>query len=719
MRLDMWVSRLQQLSVGLLCLLPVFSQGQDIELQTPEEIIHGPAANEDNAAWLHAMQEWRVKRRADIHYDASQYERPELAWTQRSFIQPQVMVEDRYLYDPVVAKYTVDKYLEDLDTRYGGIDSVLIWPVYPNIGIDNRNQHDLLHDMPGGLPGLRQMVADFHRRGVRVLFPVMPWDVGSRPEGVPLHEAVARDMKAIGADGINGDTMSGIGREFRQTSDDSGHPLVLEPENTLKDDGMVAWNNMSWGYWKYQPVPVVSKYKWLEPQHMVNVCERWAKDRADGLQSAFFNGVGYESWENVWGIWNQFTPRDAEAIRRIAMIERAVPELLTSAEWQPHFPTLQASAGVYASRFPVGGLSLWLLVNRSANDAAGPQLKVPVTATTHVYDLWHGVELTPTAGPEATISFEIERHGYGAILVAKGEPHSHIFNALLPKMRERAKTLLADLSAEWKSLPQTIIDIPLTAPAKEAPADMVLVCGGKYHFKVSGVEIEGYDPGIDFQYAWETQPQRKHEKDIDLQDFYIDKYPVTNARFKQFLDASAYKPKDDHNFLKDWQSGIYPKDWDSKPVTWVSLEDARAYAAWAGKRLPHEWEWQYAAQGNDGRLYPWGMEPDPSALPMPEAGRELRPPTDVEAYPRGASPCGAMDLVGNVWQWTDEYVDAHTRAAVLRGGSYYRPSGSSWYFPQNTRLDQHQKYLLIAPSKDRSAMLGFRCVVDAAPPFSK
>ncbi len=223
------------------------------------------------------------------------------------------MVEERTFYDPVAGKYTVDRYLDDLQRRYGGIDSVLIWPVYPNIGIDNRNQHDLLRDMPGGLPGLRGMVADFHRRGVRVLFPVMPWDVGTRPEGVPLWEAAARDMKTIGADGINGDTMGGIPREFRKASDDAGHPLVLEPENQLADDAMLAWNNMSWGYWQYRPIPVVSKYKWLEPRHMVNVCERWANDRTDGLQAAFFNGVGYESWENVWGIWNQFTPRDAEA----------------------------------------------------------------------------------------------------------------------------------------------------------------------------------------------------------------------------------------------------------------------------------------------------------------------------------------------------------------------------------------------------------------------
>ena len=72
-----------------------------------------------------------------------------------------------------------------------------------------------------------------------------------------------------------------------------------------------------------------------------------------------------------------------------------------------------------------------------------------------------------------------------------------------------------------------------------------------------------------------------------------------------------------------------------------------------------------------------------------------------------------MDMTGNVWQWTDEFQDEHTRAAIVRGGGYYRPSGSNWYFPRNKNLGEHGKYLLMAPSKDRSGTVGFRCVVDA------
>ena len=193
---------------------------------------------------------------------------------------------------------------------------------------------------------------------------------------------------------------------------------------------------------------------------------------------------------------------------------------------------------------------------------------------------------------------------------------------------------------------------------------------------------------------------------------YIDEYPVTNAEFKRFMDAAKYHPEDDHNFLRDWANGSYPEGWDNKPVTWVSLEDSRAYAAWAGKRLPHEWEWQLAAQGSDGRNYPWGNAWTAAMVPTPNRTREATSPEAVNSHPKAASPFGVEDLIGNVWQWTDEYRDEHTRAAILRGGSSYRPTGSVWYFPQAYDLHQHGKYLMMSPGRDRAATIGFRCAAD-------
>jgi iron(II)-dependent oxidoreductase len=91
----------------------------------------------------------------------------------------------------------------------------------------------------------------------------------------------------------------------------------------------------------------------------------------------------------------------------------------------------------------------------------------------------------------------------------------------------------------------------------------------------------------------------------------------------------------------------------------------------------------------------------------------MRAPTNVDAFPQGASPLGVLDMEGNVSQWTDEFRDAHTRAAIIRGAAFYQPHGSMWYFPQTYRLDQHQKYLLMSPGRDRAGTIGFRCVIDA------
>jgi formylglycine-generating enzyme required for sulfatase activity len=679
--------------------------------------------------WLADITHWRDERRIRIGYDASRYEVPQLRWAQHSFIQPQMMVHDRYFYDPVAGKYTVDRYLDDLDKRYGGIDAVLIWATYPNMGIDDRNQHDMVRSMPGGLAGLKQMTADFHRRGVKVLFPMMMWDQGTRDPGTDWPTAIAGFMKQIDADGINGDTQDGVPLAFSVASDKVDHPLAFEPEGGPSDEAL-AWNVLTWGQYVFQFVPTVDKYRWLEPRHQVNIQGRWNRDKTDDLQYAFFNGEGWESWENVWGIWNGVTPRDGEATRRVATIERAVDPFFASQDWEPLYPMLRY--GVFASRWPLAGQTLWTIVNRNEYEVDGHQMTTPYTPGLRYFDLYHGVELKPEIkGDQAVLSFPTESHGYAAVLATSAELAPKLRD-LMEKMKGMTVKPLSAYSHEWHALTQQLVEIPRSAPAASTPAGMIRIDGGEYLFRVQGIEIEGFnDVGVDVQYPWEDSPRRFHEHRIAIQSFCIDKYPVTNAEFKQFLDATHYHPKDDLNFLKDWEKGSFPDGWANKPVTWVSIEDAREYAQWAGKRLPHEWEWQYAAQGNDGRLYPWGncdwLAPAPSEspvacswqvsaanapTPVPDKGRTLLPPSDVDTHPQGASPFGVMDLVGNVWQWTDEYVDEHTRAAIVRGGSHYQPQGSIWYFPQAYRNEQHGKLLLMAPSYDRSGTVGFRCVKD-------
>ena len=304
-------------------------------------------------------------------------------------------------------------------------------------------------------------------------------------------------------------------------------------------------------------------------------------------------------------------------------------------------------------------------------------------------------------------------HGYGAVLALENGDIGKPEEAYFSKRRELTRTALSSYSHEWHFLPQHIVEIPATKKTASPAEDMVRISAGEFDFKVSGIEIEGSNrAGLDVQYPWENSPHRSHNHHMQVAAFDMDRFPVTNAEFKKFLDDTKYHPIDDHNFLRDWKNNAPPAGWENKPVTWVSLEDARAFAKWAGKRLPHEWEWQYAAQGTDGRIYPWGSDWDDSAVPDPDKTRDLTGPNDVNAHPKGASPFGVMDLVGNIWQWTDEFTDPHTRTAILRGGSYYQPQNSIWYFPETYKLTEHGKYLLMAPSKDRAGTLGFRCVRD-------
>ena len=108
-----------------------------------------------------------------IKFNGSIYEVDAIKWTQTSYIQPQSHTFDRFFYDDNLGQYTVSKWLKDLD-RYGGIDSVLLWPTYTNIGIDERNQLDYVRALPGGLNATRKMVLELEAAGVHVLWPYNP-----------------------------------------------------------------------------------------------------------------------------------------------------------------------------------------------------------------------------------------------------------------------------------------------------------------------------------------------------------------------------------------------------------------------------------------------------------------------------------------------------------------------------------------------------------------
>merc|ERR1719424_1583507 len=152
--------------------------------------------------------------------------------------------------------------------------------------------------------------------------------------------------------------MHNIPQTFYDAGVKRNHPMALEPEGGGDLESM-NWDTMGWGYWQYPYIPSVDLWKWLEPRRMTNVCNRWAINKTNDLQAAWFNGDGYESWENVWGTWNGIVERSAEAIRRVAMMLRFFGHrgFFISKDWIP-FTSEATQYGmgnkVYASAFPLG-----------------------------------------------------------------------------------------------------------------------------------------------------------------------------------------------------------------------------------------------------------------------------------------------------------------------------------------------------------------------------
>jgi len=172
-------------------------------------------------------------------------------------------------------------------------------------------------------------------------------------------------------------------------------------------------------------------------------------------------------------------------------------------------------------------------------------------------------------------------------------------------------------------------------------------------------------PGGEFKHGEKEEPTY-------VMAHRIGHYPVTNAQYARFLaDNPSYPvPYLDEVWAEpynwDPQRRTYPESKANHPVVLTSWEDARAYCEWAGVRLPTEAEWEKAARGEDGRIYPWGDEFDPKRTNVREGG--VGSTTPVGVYPDGASPYGLLDCAGNVWEWTASRVGENQ--IVIRGGSW-------------------------------------------------
>lgn len=222
----------------------------------------------------------------------------------------------------------------------------------------------------------------------------------------------------------------------------------------------------------------------------------------------------------------------------------------------------------------------------------------------------------------------------------------------------------------------------------------------------------------DIEYYKEIFPLRnisrfdneRPQRSIYLDAFYIDQFEVTNKQFKQFLTDTGYKP----NKYLDYP----PHNEADLPAVVLEWSDAVAYANWAGKRLPTEAEWEKAARGTDGRIWPWGNEWDATKLSGNDGtglidGYKLTAP--IGQFPQGASPYGAHDMAGNLWEWVSDLYDPdyydyapNTNPMGPETGDGHVLKGGGW--AENLDFTRCANRFGGNPG---SLIIGFRCAIDA------
>lgn len=238
------------------------------------------------------------------------------------------------------------------------------------------------------------------------------------------------------------------------------------------------------------------------------------------------------------------------------------------------------------------------------------------------------------------------------------------------------------------------------------PEGMVHVPAGEF--------IMGSDPDVDpMTDALDELPQHK----VFLDAYFIDKHEVSNADYSKFVEATGHR----NSIFWDNPKFNHP----DQPVVGVTWGDAAAYAEWIGKRLPTEAEWEKAARGTDGRIWPWGNEFDPTKCNFDDErkfdghldGFAMAAP--VKSFKQGASPYGALNMVGNVAEWVADWFDAEYYAVSPAENPKGPPTsgmgkkswrGASWFAGSEQMRCAFREYDDIVAS---GQILGFRCAMDA------
>ena len=686
------------------------------------QLIEAPTSSDQWNAWRLSLSAWRDSIRQHLNYQGENYQKKEYAWASKAYSTFFLMANESTLYDANY-RFDIKRCLKKYEEDYGQVDVVVLWPTYPQLGFDNRSQYSFYRNLPGGVAALKQLCTELHQMGKKMMIAYNPWDNISRNQGLTDEEELLELLQKTGADGVYLDTISNFEGFFQQMQS-SNPDAIFQSEIPIRPEVLnqvhQSWLEVGWSEkyksLEFEEIPALVRNRWLEQRHMIYRVSRFSHEQSTLLQNAWMNGCGVVIWENVFGTVNPVNPRDRTLLRSMLPVLRQYSDFFTQGTWFPLFPT-QLNR-VYASQWQLGEHKLWTVINRQEQLAIGKLWEEDAVAGMRYFDLISGHEIkVKTENGKTSLYIQLPPKAIAGILAIPEKDLNPAFFDFLKSQKllyQRADFSIKyqlpkhQLKAYQPTVKYTKTNLPKGMINIQVPPDSVTL-----NFSFRQREGGFYPLGdfVDFSYSQARNELTKGDVRVKLKPFAVDETLVSNAQFLQFLQASKYQPKHPENFLKHWSKGGPPPGQENHPVTWITLEDARAYAKWAGKRLPTEAEWQWAAQnGSAHTVYPWGNQFDSTLVNTGQwAGT-----TPVAQFVKGRTQQGLYDMSGNVWQWTEsERSDAYNRYCILRGGAWYVNRGSEWYADQGAQTSSFgAKYLLTWPGLDRCATIGFRCVVD-------
>jgi iron(II)-dependent oxidoreductase len=665
---------------------------------------------EEWIAWHRAMIEERRVSLARAQFDPAVYEDPSVAWSDTTFRQLFLFMFDASFYDRQARRYRTPELLDRWAAMFGRIDAVLLWHAYPRLGFDSRTQFDFYREMPGGLDQLRAQVSDvLHARGVRVFVDYNPWDAGT-------DEELAEIALGLDADGVMLDTMTEVPERLARAVSLRRKGVVFAPE-LRPADASLSRVRQSWAQELEvgdAQTPSIYRHRWLAPRHRQLAIGRWQTSRKHDIVYSFFNGSGLVLWENVFGTYNPYSREDRRLIAETAAILDRYQDLFVHGQWLPLVPT--GVSGLDANRW---------------EEASRGKTRAIVTLRNRTSERLH--YRAPSSLPDGLpyVAFWGDRHEIAAgesIAVEAGGIQALVLDDLVSareavahfkELSRRANVAPPDYDGRPRPCriqgprDERTRHVPTTTTT--STASLVDMPAGRFEMRIRherrecGCYAEGATDAA--TWGWFYKDNIAHDASVTLTRFAIRATAVTNGDFLEFVHRTGHRPDDERSFLKHIHRTPdgslptrLPREQESLPVTYVSLSDARSFAASCGQRLPTEAEWQWAAEGAGRKSrYPWG-DGEKSFPP------EMRPAFDVAT----ATPQGVMGLSGNTWELTEsEYTDGHTRFVMLRGGIFLPPGDSEWLVARGARPnDSHAKFILLSDELDRSETISFRTVID-------